>query len=264
VDTNKKIHFVSSEEYFMNDIPLKGNTIIFGSSPYLFFKKNKNSPIDINSSDIKKKISMLTYNKIIFLSSASVYGFTENYNMFSEDDRLIGSSPYAKEKITIESLIIEHSKKINAVFIIIRIAGLFQLKTQGNRVDNFLDRIFSSINNNTNEKINLYHSGNQIRNFCSIYFLKTVLDKLIKCQNQSIRYNVANTAPVKIIDLIQALNRYLENPLLVNIKHCEEVKIHNSLNCSALFNKYPDLSDIQLNVDQLAKMITGKVNNLIL
>ena len=66
LDTNKKIHFVSSEEYFMNDIPLAGKTIIFGSSPYLYFKKNKNSSIKINSSDMKKKISKLTYKKIIF------------------------------------------------------------------------------------------------------------------------------------------------------------------------------------------------------
>jgi dTDP-D-glucose 4,6-dehydratase len=260
IDINKKIHFVSSEEYFMNDIPLKAKTIVFGSSPYLFFKKNKNSSIDVNLSDIKRKISMLTYNKIIFLSSASVYGFTENNNMFSEKDKLIGTSPYAKEKITSESLIIEQSKKINAVCIIIRIAGLFQLKTHNNRVDNFLDKIFFAIKNSTEEKLNLYHSGNQIRNFCSIFFLKTVLDKLIRYQNDNVQYNVANTTPMKIIDLIHVLNRYLENPLLVNIQDSEEVHIHNALNCSALLNKYPDLFDLQLNMDKLAKMITDTNN----
>ena len=183
---------------------------------------------------------MLTYNKIIFLSSASVYGFSENDNMFSEKDKLLGTSPYAKEKITFESLIIERSKKINAVFIIIRIAGLFQLKTHSNRTDNFLDKIFFTIKHNTEEKLNLYHSGHQIRNFCSIFFLKTVLDKLMRYQNDSILYNVANTTPMKIIDLIQALNLNLDKPLLVNIKVSEEVHIHNSLNCSALFNRYPD------------------------
>lgn len=244
----------------MNDIPLAGKTIIFGSSPYLYFKKNKNSSIKINSSDMKKKISKLTYKKIIFLSSASVYGFTENDNMFLEIDKLIGTSAYAKEKITFESLIIEQSKKIDAVFIIIRIAGLFQLKTHSNRTDNFLDKIFFNIKNNTNEKLNLYHSGNQIRNFCSVFFLKTVLDKLIKYQNDSVRYNVANTAPIKIIDLIHALNRYLENPLLINLQDSEEVSIHNALNCSALFNKYPDLCDLQINEDKLVKMITVTKN----
>ncbi len=241
----------------MNDIPLEGKTIIFGSSPYLYFKKNKNSSIKINSLDIKKKISMLTYNKIIFLSSASVYGFTENDNMFLEMDKLIGTSAYAKEKIILESLIIEQSKKINAVFIIIRIAGLFQLKTNSNRTDNFLDKIFFNIKNNTNEKLNLYHSGNQIRNFCSIFFLKTVIDKLMRYQNSSARYNVANTDPIKIIDLIQAVNRYQENPLLINLQDSEEVRIHNALNCSALFNKYPDLCDFQINQNKLAKMIAG-------
>ena len=241
----------------MNDIPLEGKTIIFGSSPYLYFKKNKNSSIKINSLDIKKKISMLTYNKIIFLSSASVYGFTENDNMFLEMDKLIGTSAYAKEKIILESLIIEQSKKINAVFIIIRIAGLFQLKTNSNRTDNFLDKIFFNIKNNTNEKLNLYHSGNQIRNFCSIFFLKTVIDKLMRYQNSSARYNVANTDPIKIIDLIQAVNRYQENPLLINLQDSEEVRIHNALNCSALFNKYPDLCDFQINQNELAKMIAG-------
>lgn len=66
IDANKKIHFVSSEEYFMNDIPLAGKTIIFGSSPYLYFKKNKNSSIKINSLDMKKKYLSLLTKKLFF------------------------------------------------------------------------------------------------------------------------------------------------------------------------------------------------------
>ncbi len=257
IDTSKKIHFVSSEEFFMNDISLKGKTIIFGASPYLYSKKNNKSLAKIDFIKIKKKISSLTYNKIIFLSSASVYGFTENNYMFSEMDRLMGASTYAMEKITFESLIIEQSKKINATYIILRIAGLFQLNPESTRTSNFLDKIFINLKNKTIEKLNLFHSGNQIRNFCSTLFLKTVLDKLIVNQNESVCYNVANTPAIKLIDLINKINHYLNNALLINIQKTDELNIHNSLNCSALLKKYPHLSNHQLNEDKLVRVIIG-------
>lgn len=257
IDTSKKIHFVSSEEFFMNDISLKGKTIIFGASPYLYSKKNNKSLAKIDFIKIKKKISSLTYNKIIFLSSASVYGFTENNYMFSEMDRLIGASTYAMEKITFESLIIEQSKKINATYIILRIAGLFQLNPESTRTSNFLDKIFINLKNKTIDKLNLFHSGNQIRNFCSTLFLKTVLDKLIVNQNESVCYNVANTPAIKLIDLINKINHYLNNALLINIQKTDELNIHNALNCSALLKKYPHLSNHQLNEDKLVRVIIG-------
>ena len=256
IDTDKKFYFISSEDFFMNDIAFEGDTIIFGASPFIFSRKS-NKHKKINIANIENKISMLNYKKIIFLSSASVYGFTKSDTMFLEEDKLLGTSPYAKEKIKFESLITNHSLKINSKYIILRIAGLFQLNPHMCRMDNFLDKIFFNLRNDTKEALNLFHSGNQVRNFCSTLFLKTVLDKLMKHQNDSVQYNIANTTPMKIINLIQALNRYLENPLLIDLQDSEEVLIHNALNCTALFNKYPDLYNLQINEDKLAKMITG-------
>ncbi len=70
-------------------------------------------------------------------------------------------------------------------------------------------------------------------------------------------YNIANTTPMKIINLIRTLNCYWENRLLIHLQDSEEVLIHNALNCAALFNKYPDLCNLQINEDKLAKMIIG-------
>ena len=144
IENDKKHSFVSSEEFFVNNAPLEANTIIFGVSPYLYQKRN-NLPNKVNFKDIEKKISMLTYKKIIFLSSASVYGFNNNKNMFSEKDDLLGTTPYAEEKIRFESMIMQRSKKINSSCIIMRIAGLYELNPNIYRIDNFLDKIFFNL-----------------------------------------------------------------------------------------------------------------------
>ena len=256
IENDKKHSFVSSEEFFVNNAPLEANTIIFGVSPYLYQKRN-NLPNKVNFKDIEKKISMLTYKKIIFLSSASVYGFNNNKNMFSEKDDLLGTTTYAEEKIRFESMIIQRSKKINSSCIIMRIAGLYELNPNIYRIDNFLDKIFFNLRDKKKVKLNLFHAGNQIRNFCSINFLKKVIDNLICNHDDSVIYNVANTSSIKLINLIQKLNYYLKTPLHIDMQISTESFIHNSLNCSALLRDYPELSYLVIDEDKLAKIIAG-------
>ena len=62
------------------------------------------------------------------MSSASVYGLTDNETPFVETDQLLGVSLYAYEKIYFESIIQNYCKKINADALILRIAGLFDLE----------------------------------------------------------------------------------------------------------------------------------------
>ena len=256
VENDKKLSFLSSEEFFTNNTALNANIIIFGVSPYLYQKRN-NLTNKVNLKDIEKKISLLTYKKIIFLSSASVYGFNNNENMFSEKDELLGTTPYAEEKIRFESMIIQRSNKINSSYIIMRIAGIYQLNPNMYRIDNFLDKIFFNLRNKNKEKLNLFHGGNQIRNFCSINFLKKVIDNLICNHDDSVIYNVANTSSIKLINLIRKLNYYLKTPLHINMQISTESCIHNSLDYSALLRDYPELSSLLIDEDTLAKIIAG-------
>ena len=105
--------------------------------------------------------------------------------------------------------------------------------------------------------MNLFHAGNQIRNFCSINFLKKVIDNLICNHDDSVIYNVANTSSIKLINLIQKLNYYLKTPLHIDMQISTESFIHNSLNCSALLRDYPELSYLVIDEDKLAKIIAG-------
>ena len=258
IDINHKYEFISSEEFFSDhDITLDSETVIFGASPY---QLSKHHGYVLNSPDLlcfEKKISKLNFKKVIFLSSASVYGLTDNETPFVETDQLLGVSLYAYEKIYFESIIQNYCKKINADALILRIAGLFDLEKKGQRSKNLLDKIFHQLNNKKAENLDVFYSGNQIRNFCEIPFLKKVIEILIDGHHQYSIYNVANTTPVRLKEMINKLNLRIEKPLKINYETSLETNIHNSLDSSLLFNEHKELSNLYINEDILIKKLTS-------
>lgn len=258
IDKNHKYQFLSSEEFFSDhDISLDSDIIIFGASPFLLSEYNGNTLNSSNLECFEEKISKLNFKKIIFLSSASVYGLTNNETPFVETDKLLGVSSYAYEKIYFESIIQNYCKKINANILILRIAGLFHLEKKGQRNKNLLDKIFHQLNNKKAENLDLFYSGNQIRNFCEISFLKKVIEILIDGHHQCSIYNVANTTPVRLKEMINKLNLCIEKPLKINYETSLETNIHNSLDSSLLFNEHKELSKLYINEDILIKKLTS-------
>jgi len=258
IDKNHKNEFLSSEEFFSDhDISLDSDIIIFGASPFLLSEHNGNV---LNSSDLEcfeKKISKLNFKKFIYLSSASVYGLTDIETPFVETDELLGVSSYAHEKMYFESIIQNYCKKINANTLILRIAGLFDLENKEKSGKNLLDKIFYQINNQVDDKLDIFHSGNQIRNFCEVTFLKRVIEILMERRHQYSIYNVANTSPISLKQMISKLNLILEKPLKINYKTSHETKIHNSLDSSLLFNEHKSLSELYINEDILIKKLVS-------
>ena len=258
IDVNYKNKFISSEEFFSDhDIALDTDIIIFGASPFQLSKYNGYATNPYDLACFEKKISKLNFKKVIYLSSASVYGLTNNETSFIETDELLGVSSYAHEKIYFESIIRTYCEQINADVLILRIAGLFNLEKKGQSSKNLLDKIFHQVNNETAGYLDIFHCGNQIRNFCEITFLKKVIDILIDEPHQSSIYNVANTSPVRLKEMINKLNLSIEKPLKINYETSLETNIHNSLDSSLLFNEYNGLSELYLNEDILIKKLTN-------
>ena len=258
IDVNYKNKFISSEEFFSDhDIALDTDIIIFGASPFQLSKHNgyATNPYDLTC--FEKKISKLNFKKVIYLSSASVYGLTNNETSFIETDELLGVSSYAHEKIYFESIIQNYCRKINASTIILRIAGLFDLEQKEKSSKNLLDKIFYQINNEVDDELDIFHSGNQIRNFCEVTFLKKVIGILIEGRHQYSIYNVANTSPISLKQMISKLNLILEKPLKINYKTSQETNIHNSLDSSLLFNEHKSLSDLYISDDILIKKLVS-------
>ena len=234
---------------------LDSDIIIFGASPYLLSKNNESMLNSLDLSYFERKISKLNFKKIIYLSSASVYGLTDNEIPFTETDELLGVSSYACEKMYFESIIQNYCKKIKANALILRISGLFDLKKKEQTSKNLLDKIFYQLNNKVVDKLDIVHSGNQIRNFCEVSFLKKVIQILKNSNHKSSIYNVANTPPIRLKDMMNKINLEMETPLKINYKSSSETNIHNSLDSSLLLNQYKSLTEFYINEDMLIKKL---------
>ena len=151
-------------------------------------------------SEIAKILDLLNCNnvdKIIYTSSASVYGLNDKItNLEDENNRYI----YSAFKLSAELLIKNFCKKKKINFIICRVFNIYGGKDKFSLIHK-LKKIA-----NNNKKIIIYNSGKSIRDFIYIDNVVTIYSLILKKKITSGLYDVGTGKGIKIIDLIRELN----------------------------------------------------------
>ncbi len=196
------------------------------------FKKLSIQPI----LDLFKNINVKKINKIIYTSSSSVYGLSENLN--SETKDLFNRELYSSFKLACEKIIINYASKNNKKYYILRL-----FNTYGNKNDefSFIEKIIRAKNNK--KKIFLINNGSSIRDFINLNDVAKIYDKILKKNIKKGTYDLGTGKGSLIKDIVE----------LVNISKKKITKI----------NKIEEIQNSVADIDPLIKQIGNfKFSNL--
>ena len=162
-------------------------------------------------------------NKVIFSSSAAVYGSPKKDKII-ESDELNPLSPYADSKLMLENYLIDQSKNVNVKYIILRyfnVAGADQKMRTGliSKFSTHLIKIASEVATKKRNKLVIngddYNTpdGTPIRDYIHVSDLADIhlksLEYLLK-DNQSEIFNCGYGKGYSIKEVIHCLNNLLE------------------------------------------------------
>ena len=173
--------------------------IVFFLSFNLNFKKvEKKKYIKEGKNIIKNGLKIIKQNrvkKIIYFSSFAVYG--KKRGIIKESDLTRPFTLYGKLKKYSENKIISNSS--NYKYLILRISQIYGSQIKTNIINKFI------LNTKSGQKIYLYGSGKQKRDFLSIKDFLTLIDKLYNFETSGI-YNVCGDRSFSIMQILNILN----------------------------------------------------------
>ena len=168
--------------------------------------------------------------KVIFISSAAVYGFRDDKTRgYSENEELNDATPYAKEKIRLETLLKGICAANGQTLTILRVAGLYGVELQVEKVS-FIDRLRKNQLAQFPQELQVAHSGRQIRDFCDFSFLAKLVVYFAENATESEVFNVSTTVPIKLRNLVE---KYSQQPYASYFDDGTQ-NIHNHLDTQKL------------------------------
>ncbi len=149
--------------------------------------------------------------KFIFLSSAEVYGFSDELK--TEDGETNAATPYAESKLRAEAHIVRMANKMEAIVLRSGIVSGFgsvkNFKGVANKL--FLDAI-------TKKRVSILGDGKQVRPFLGLSHIVSVLENTIKTPQESGIYNVAQVN-CQVLDVLEKLKKVLPDTEFIFANH---------------------------------------------
>ena len=217
--------------------------------PEKYFENNTNNAI--NFFNICKDSSL---NKIVFSSTASVYGNQDGKSFFSEEDKLNPQNPYAESKMKTEEFLKNNSNDFK--YIILRyfnVAGadLSQRTGQISKKSTHLIKVLSELVVGKRDYVEVFGSdyntpdGTAIRDYIHVSDLADIhveVAKYLIRNNNSEIFNCGYGIGYSVLDVINSLNKIYGND--INYKLSERRK--------------GDVEKLVSNIDKLEKHIDWK------
>lgn len=155
--------------------------------------------------------------KIIFASSAAVYGNAENIPI-TENTITNPISPYGKSKLSAEKFIKKNCEENNVKYLIFRMFNVYgkgQNKNYSGVITKFLENIVNE------QSLEIFGDGKQLRDFISIYDVVKAFECGLKSDKNG-TYNIATGESISIKELADWI--MLSSGKKVEIKFAEEQK----------------------------------------
>lgn len=181
--------------------------------PEKYFENNTKNSIDLFETCKKNNL-----NKIIFSSTASGYGNSEN-DLISENHRLNPQNPYAESKVRTEEYLIKNKKDFKSVILrYFNVAGADTLLRAGqiSKTSTHLIKILSEVAIGKRDKIEIFGNdyntadGTAIRDYIHVSDLADihvkVADYLMK-KNESNIFNCGYGIGFSVLEVINTANK---------------------------------------------------------
>jgi len=238
--TNDDIWKYLESNYNKDEInkDLELNSLVVAGSPTL----SKSYGVSISLQDFSNQIDYLVQlyqpKNVILISSASVYGLSDNTNkIFFEDSELLGNSEYALEKIHLENLISNIAGIYNQMnFLILRPAGYYNC-FNNNRRNSLIDRILNFEYSPIKDNFKIKHNGKQIRDFCNFDALVYMILHFSWHENK--RLSIMNLSTSQAFKICEIIEIYLPINIITYLD-CDERHIHSQLSNEFMLNQAND------------------------
>lgn len=191
---------------------------------------NLNGTINVLKCFVQNKIK-----KIIFASSAAVYGNHEN--IISEKSATIPLSPYGKSKLDAEIQIRKFADKFGFDAISLRLFNVHG-KGQNDQYAGVISKFLKNISEN--KPLIIYGDGKQSRDFVSVYDVIRAIEYATSSENSG-TYNIASGKSISVNELAETIIVSSKKKLDIIHKEQKEGDIKNSAVDVSLAEKNLDL-----------------------
>ena len=226
--------FIPTQDFLeMGCLKLACDTLLFAASPTL--KKYKADWL-IGPESFEN----ITCNKLVFLSSAAVYGLSSQIKPFSEIDIPSPITDYGFEKLEYENQLarIARTKKWN--FLNLRISGIYNDINQSHDFTSLINKVRNI--KISKETLLIECSGTQFRDFCRLSTLFRFIEmQSVEPNLLSGTINFKTTKPTDLKSILSDLDMKTRS----YIKYEDNVaeSIHCTLNNTKLQKVYPQRLD---------------------
>lgn len=204
---------------------------------------NLNGTINVLKCCVQNKI-----RKIIFASSASVYG--DHENIITEKSVTVPLSPYGKSKLDAEIQIRKFAGEFGFCAVILRLFNVYG-KGQNDQYAGVISKFLKNISEN--KPLIIYGDGNQTRDFVSIYDVIRAIECAISSENSG-TYNIASGKSVSINELAGMIISSSGKKLDVIHEEQKKGEIKNSTADVTLAEKNIGFSAKKILKDELSKL----------
>lgn len=149
--------------------------------------------------------------KLIFLSSAEVYGFYKGKKKINENTNLKPATMYSKSKMIQENIIKFFAPKIGYNYIILRLPGVYGKDIEN---QNIISKLVGALNKK--KYFELKTSGNELRDYIYVNDVAKIIYKLTKKKLNNLILNLATGKSFKILQIIKYIEKNFKKK--INIK----------------------------------------------
>jgi UDP-glucose 4-epimerase len=249
------VEYIDYANLDINDVIEKISTVIYLIDNIQALKNSDIDPLKyVNSSLLNDILPKLKPNHhLIFFSSRLVYGKKEKLPVAELDD-LNPNEKYGMTKLMQENLLKSYSKALGFKYSILRPTNIYtdnKVLLSKNLINIFVRNILK------NKPLQVYGSGNQVRDYVNVKKVVETLHSLLKEGHSNKIINVGSGEGISINEIIEIMQRNWQKDIIV--KH-ENINIDESTfiaNCDVVnelvnynSNIYKDIKNLLTNDSQ--------------
>lgn len=191
--------------------------VIFHLAASKSVNESLNNPMEFSKTNIVGSVNVINsayrlgIKKLIFTSTAGVYGESSKGKKQNESDVLNPSSPYAWTKLAIEEYITYMNKYNNMECVVLRFANVYGpggISEYKSVVNIFIEKLIKK------ETIKIHSNGSQTRDFVFIDDLIDVCESIIKTNFSKIKkspiFNVSTGKDITISNLMNLISYFTQ------------------------------------------------------
>ncbi len=179
--------------------------------------------------------------KIIFLSSAEVYGYYKGKKKIDESSMLRPVTIYSMAKIIQEKIIKFFASRLGYQYLILRIPGVYGKDSENQSI---VSKLVAALNKNYSFKLTT--SGNELRDYIYVDDIGKIIFKLSKLRLKNLTINLSTGKSFKILEIIKFIENNFKKKIYFHKKRFTKKNEYNLIYNNSLLKRYIPNYNFQL------------------